>query len=134
MDDFAVADRSDEMIFEATRAVRINRSTVVLRQLKSSQAKRRGRRALEVLKKLARRQMMYDSYALQVHGYITSENATEEDNGPFILVHGEPKNISWCLWNVFPSGSKELFQDFDTAKHSIRVEEGSYNQQARKQG
>ncbi|GJM93691.1 hypothetical protein PR202_ga10273 [Eleusine coracana subsp. coracana] len=59
MDDFAVADRvsvglhgrSDEMIFEATvrdPSSELYGSTVVLRQLKSSQAKRRGRRALEV--------------------------------------------------------------------------------------
>ncbi|KAK3164955.1 hypothetical protein QOZ80_1AG0027010 [Eleusine coracana subsp. coracana] len=109
MDDFAVADRvsvglhgrSDEMIFEATvrdPSSELYGSTVVLRQLKSSQAKRRGRRALEVLKKLARRQMMYDSYALQVHGYITSENATEEEDGPFILVHGYHGSYSLRHW------------------------------------
>ncbi|KAK3161452.1 hypothetical protein QOZ80_1BG0077260 [Eleusine coracana subsp. coracana] len=109
MDDFAVADRvsvglhgrSDEIIFEATvrdPSSGLYGSTVVLRQLKSSQAKRRGRRALEVLKKLARRQMMYDSYALQVHGYITSENATEEEDGPFILVHGYHGSYSLRHW------------------------------------
>lgn len=94
-------------------------STVVLRQLKSSQAKRRGRRALEVvfslilsycfnaveyvrnglvqlelvvwfqvLKKLARRQVMYHSYALQVHGYIAPGNAVEQEDVPLVLVHG----------------------------------------------
>ncbi|PAN29387.1 hypothetical protein PAHAL_5G222700 [Panicum hallii] len=99
MDDFAIADRvsvglhgrSDEMIFEATvrdPSSELYGSTVVLRQLKSSQAKRRGRRALEVLKKLARRQMMYHSYALQVHGYIAPGNAVEQEDVPFVLVHG----------------------------------------------
>ncbi|KAF7029989.1 hypothetical protein CFC21_041613 [Triticum aestivum] len=59
MADFTVADRvsvglhgrSDEMIFEATvrdPSSELYGSTVVLRQLTSSQAKRRGRRALEV--------------------------------------------------------------------------------------
>ncbi|KAM3331414.1 hypothetical protein ACQJBY_027417 [Aegilops geniculata] len=58
MADFTVADRvsvglhgrSDEMIFEATvrnPSSELYGSTVVLRQLTSSQAKRRGRRALE---------------------------------------------------------------------------------------
>jgi hypothetical protein len=64
-----------------------------------------------VLKKLAHRQMMYDSYALQVHGYITSGNATEEDDDPFILVHGV-RNYSYFLkliwlvlnWVVLLSG------------------------------
>jgi hypothetical protein len=108
--------QSDEMIFEATvrdpsRLVAWSKSgsansldrcsfvlilvlselygsTVVLRQLMSFQAKRRGRRALEVLKKLARRQMMYHSYAMQVHGYVTPGNDVEQDDGSFILVHG----------------------------------------------
>ncbi|KAL6615721.1 hypothetical protein ACP70R_037991 [Stipagrostis hirtigluma subsp. patula] len=108
MADFAVADRvsvglhgrSDEMIFEATvrdPSSELYGSTVVLRQLKSSQAKRRGRRALEVLKKLARRQLMYHSYALQVHGYITPGNAVEDD-GPFILVHGYHGSYSLRHW------------------------------------
>ncbi|OEL28407.1 putative plastid-lipid-associated protein 14, chloroplastic [Dichanthelium oligosanthes] len=99
MDDFAIADRvsvglhgrSDETIFEATvrdPSSELYGSTVVLRQLKSSQAKRRGRRALEVLKKLARRQMMYHSYAMQVHGYIAPGNAVEQEDVPFVLVHG----------------------------------------------
>ncbi|KAL6842679.1 hypothetical protein ACP4OV_027523 [Aristida adscensionis] len=108
MADFAVADsvsvglhgRSDETIFEATvrdPSSELYGSTVVLRRLTSSQAKRRGRRALEVLKKLARRQPMYDSYALQVHGYITPGNAMEDD-GPFILVHGYHGSYSLRHW------------------------------------
>lgn len=73
-------------------------STVVLRQLTSSQAKRRGRRALEVLKKLARRQIMYHSYAMQVHGYVTPSNVMEEGDGPFILVHGYHGSYSLRHW------------------------------------
>jgi len=73
-------------------------STVVLRQLKSSQAKRRGRRALEVLTKLARRQMMYHSYALQVHGYIAPGNTVEQEDVPFVLVHGYHGSYSLRHW------------------------------------
>ncbi|WVZ69428.1 hypothetical protein U9M48_018216 [Paspalum notatum var. saurae] len=109
MADFAVADRvsvglhgrSDETIFEATvrdPSSHLYGSTVVLRQLKSSQAKRRGRRALEVLKKLARRQMMYHSYALQVHGYIAPGNASEKGDVPFVLVHGYHGSYSLRHW------------------------------------
>uniref|UniRef100_A0A0D9V3P0 Protein kinase domain-containing protein n=1 Tax=Leersia perrieri TaxID=77586 RepID=A0A0D9V3P0_9ORYZ len=110
MDDFAVADRvsvglhgrSDELIFEATvrdPSSELYGSTVVLRQLMSSQAKRRGRRALEVvLKKLARRQMMYHSYAMQVHGYVTPGDDGVQDDCPFILVHGYHGSYSLRHW------------------------------------
>uniref|UniRef100_A0A0E0C5H8 Protein kinase domain-containing protein n=1 Tax=Oryza meridionalis TaxID=40149 RepID=A0A0E0C5H8_9ORYZ len=109
MGDFDVADRvsvglhgrSDEMIFEATvrdPSSELYGSTVVLRQLMSFQAKRRGRRALEVLKKLARRQMMYHSYAMQVHGYVTPGNDVEQDDGSFILVHGYHGSYSLRHW------------------------------------
>ncbi|KAE8769872.1 putative plastid-lipid-associated protein 14, chloroplastic [Hordeum vulgare] len=74
MADFTVADR----VSVGLHGRELYGSTVVLRQLTSSQAKRRGRRALEVLKKLARRQMMYHSYAMQVHGYVTPSKAMEE--------------------------------------------------------
>ncbi|KAK8933445.1 hypothetical protein KSP39_PZI015781 [Platanthera zijinensis] len=97
MSDFAVCDRvsvglqgrSDEVIFEATvrdSSSPLNNSRVVLRELTSLQAKRRGRRALEVLKKLVRRQLMYHSYAMQVHGYVSPSTSEEGDH--FILVHG----------------------------------------------
>ncbi|THU62587.1 hypothetical protein C4D60_Mb01t06680 [Musa balbisiana] len=120
--------RSDEVIYEAT--VRdpnspLYNSRVVLRQLTSVQAKRRGRRALEVgladlvqnnridfvqllalcvwiihlkalilmvlvifqvLKRLARRKLMYHSYAMQVYGYVSPSNIG--DDVPFTLVHG----------------------------------------------
>lgn len=109
MADFTVADRvsvglhgrSDEMIFEATvrdPSSELYGSTVVLRQLTSSQAKRRGRRALEVLKKLARRQMMYHSYAMQVHGYVNPSKATEEVDAPLVLVHGYHGSYSLRHW------------------------------------
>jgi hypothetical protein len=32
--------------------------------------------------------MMYHSYALQVHGYIAPGNAVEQEDVPFVLVHG----------------------------------------------
>ena len=42
----------------------------------------------QVLKKLAPRQMMYHSYAMQVHGYVIPSKAMEEADGPLVLVHG----------------------------------------------
>lgn len=39
-----------------------------------------------MLKKLARRKLMYHSYSMQVHGYVCSQ--AMEDEGSFILVHG----------------------------------------------
>jgi len=32
--------------------------------------------------------MMYHSYALQVHGYIAPGNTVEQEDVPFVLVHG----------------------------------------------
>lgn len=87
------------MIFEAT--VRNSKSPlynsrVVLRELSSVQAQRRGRRALEVLKKLARRQLMYHSYAMQVHGYISPSDC--EESRSFTLVHGYHGSYSLRHW------------------------------------
>ncbi|XP_072967578.1 probable plastid-lipid-associated protein 14, chloroplastic [Typha angustifolia] len=107
MSDFAVSDhvsvglqgRSDELMFEATvcdAESPLYNSRVVLRQLTSTQAKRRGLRALEVLKKLARRQFMYDSYAMQVHGYVSQIGSGND--GPFILVHGYHGSYSLRHW------------------------------------
>lgn len=41
---------------------------------------------LKVLKKLARRRLMYHSYSMQVHGYV--DPSTTGDYGSFTLVHG----------------------------------------------
>lgn len=41
---------------------------------------------LQVLHKLVRRRLMYHSYSMQVHGYISS--ATNSGHGSFTLVHG----------------------------------------------
>lgn len=40
----------------------------------------------QVLKRLARRQLMYHSYAMQVYGYVSPSYG--EDGNPFTLVHG----------------------------------------------
>ncbi|PKA65267.1 Serine/threonine-protein kinase STN7, chloroplastic [Apostasia shenzhenica] len=107
MSDFVICDRvsvglqgrGDEVIFEATvrdSSSPLHNSRVVLRELTSVQAKRRGRRALEVLKKLVRRQLMYHSYAMQVHGYVSP--STSEENGHFILVHGYHGSYSLMHW------------------------------------
>eukprot|EP00262_Sarcandra_glabra_P007698 TRINITY_DN2060_c0_g2_i2.p1 TRINITY_DN2060_c0_g2~~TRINITY_DN2060_c0_g2_i2.p1 ORF type:complete len:491 (-),score=45.18 TRINITY_DN2060_c0_g2_i2:486-1958(-) len=94
-----LAGKGDEVIFEAI--VRdshspLYNSRVVLRELSSTQAQRRGRRALEVLKKLARRQLMYHSYAMQVHGYISPSHSG--DDSSFILVHGYHGSYSLRHW------------------------------------
>ncbi|OAY82757.1 putative plastid-lipid-associated protein 14, chloroplastic [Ananas comosus] len=105
--DFAVSDhvsvglqgRSDEVIFEATVCdpkSPLYNSRVVLRKLTSIQAKRRGRRALQVLKKLARRQLMYHSYSMQVHGYVFDGESGNE--GLFTLVHGYHGSYSLRHW------------------------------------
>ncbi|KAJ6868108.1 hypothetical protein NC651_033221 [Populus alba x Populus x berolinensis] len=95
--DFKVLDRvsiglggwADEVVFEAI--VKDSNSPlynikVVLRKLVSTQAKRRGMRAIEVLKKLVRRKRMYHSYSMQFHGYISSPSS---GRGSFTLAHGD---------------------------------------------
>ncbi|MQL83778.1 hypothetical protein Taro_016266 [Colocasia esculenta] len=107
MSDFALCDhvsiglagKGDEVIFEAV--VRnsnspLHGSRVVLRQLTTSQAQRRGWRALEVLKKLARRHLLYHSYAMQVYGYVSPSSS--DDNGSFTLVHGYQGSYSLKHW------------------------------------
>ncbi|XP_024024177.1 probable plastid-lipid-associated protein 14, chloroplastic isoform X2 [Morus notabilis] len=71
-------------------------SRVVLRRLMSAQAQRRGKRAIEVLKKLVRRRLMYHSYSMQVHGYISS--ATSSGRVSFTLVHGYHGSFSLRHW------------------------------------
>ncbi|KAJ6868117.1 hypothetical protein NC651_033229 [Populus alba x Populus x berolinensis] len=78
---------ADEVVFEAI--VKDSNSPlynikVVLRKLVSTQAKRRGMRAMEVLKKLVRRKLMYHSYSMQFHGYISSPSS---GRGSFTLAH-----------------------------------------------
>ncbi|XP_052199745.1 probable plastid-lipid-associated protein 14, chloroplastic isoform X3 [Diospyros lotus] len=107
MSDFKVHDRvsiglggrADEMVFEAVvKDVHspLHNSRVVLRQLTSAQAQRRGKRAIEVLKKLARRRLMYHSYSMQVHGYV--DPSTSVDCGSFTLVHGYHGSFSLRHW------------------------------------
>uniref|UniRef100_M8C444 Protein kinase domain-containing protein n=1 Tax=Aegilops tauschii TaxID=37682 RepID=M8C444_AEGTA len=108
MADFTVADRvsvglhgrSDEMIFEAT--VRDPSRSV-------SGMEHTGQYEFfeptiitfffnSVLKKLAHRQMMYHSYAMQVHGYVTPSKAMEEGDSPLVLVHGYHGSYSLRHW------------------------------------
>ncbi|CAM8993403.1 unnamed protein product [Rhodiola kirilowii] len=103
MSDFTIADtvtiglggRADELLFEAIVTDShspLHNTKVVLRQLTSIQAQRRGKRAIEVLKKLAKRRLMYHSYSMQVHGYISSQT------GSFTLVHGCHGSFSLRHW------------------------------------
>ncbi|GAY45498.1 hypothetical protein CUMW_089910 [Citrus unshiu] len=98
MGDFKILDRvsiglsgrADEVVFEAIvkdSNSPLHNTKVVLRQLISVQAQRRGRRAIEVLKKLVRRRLMYHSYSMQVHGYVSSH--TTSGRSLFTLVHGQ---------------------------------------------
>ncbi|CAN6444690.1 unnamed protein product [Victoria cruziana] len=135
MSDFSLCDRvsiglagrGDEVIFEAIVRVPdspLYKSKVVLRQLTTSQAQRRGRRALEVLKKLARRHLMYHSYAMQVHGYVSPSNGA--DHGSFVLVHGYHGSYSLQHWlqlaNWLPTLEATLALDEECAR---RVGDGT---------
>ncbi|XP_011008412.1 PREDICTED: probable plastid-lipid-associated protein 14, chloroplastic isoform X2 [Populus euphratica] len=106
MSDFKVLDRVsiglggrvDEVVFQAI--VKDSNSPLhnikgVLRKLVSTQAKRRGMRAIEVLKKLVRRKLMYHSYSMQVYGYISSPSS---GRGSFTLVHGYHGSFSLGHW------------------------------------
>nr|DAD19196.1 TPA_asm: hypothetical protein HUJ06_020659 [Nelumbo nucifera] len=107
MSDFSVCDRvsiglggrADELVFEATVMdchSPLYKTRVVLRQLTSPQAQRRGRRAIEVLKKLARRRIMYHSYSMQVHGHVSQ--STDTNHSSFTLVHGYHGSYSLRHW------------------------------------
>ncbi|CAK9151618.1 unnamed protein product [Ilex paraguariensis] len=107
MSDFTIGDRvsvglggrADEAVFEAIVKdpnSPLYSTRVVIRQLTSAQAQRRGKRAIEVLKKLARRRLMYHSYSMQVHGYVCS--TTTGDHGSFTLVHGYHGSFSLRHW------------------------------------
>lgn len=107
MGDFTILDRvsiglsgrADEVVFEAIvkdSNSPLHNTKVVLRQLISVQAQRRGRRAIEVLKKLVRRRLMYHSYSMQVHGYVSSH--TTSACSLFTLVHGYHGSFSLRHW------------------------------------
>lgn len=91
--------RLDEVVFEGVvkdSGSPLYNTRVVLRQLSSAQAQRRGKRAIEVLKKLVRRKLLYHSYSMQVHGYISSPASGGSDS--FILVHGYHGSFSLRHW------------------------------------
>ncbi|KAK7350999.1 hypothetical protein VNO77_10113 [Canavalia gladiata] len=91
--------RSDEVVFEGMvkdSGSPLYNTRVVLRQLSSAQAQRRGKRAIEVLKKLVRRKLLYHSYSMQVHGYISLP--ASDGSGSFILVHGYHGSFSLRHW------------------------------------
>ncbi|KAF8379699.1 hypothetical protein HHK36_029143 [Tetracentron sinense] len=107
MSDFTICDRisvglggrADEVVFEAIvkdSHSPLYKSRVVLRRLTSIQAQRRGKRAIEVLKKLARRKLLYHSYSMQVHGYVSP--STTGDCSSFTLVHGYHGSYSLRHW------------------------------------
>ncbi|KAF5185570.1 Obp3-responsive protein [Thalictrum thalictroides] len=107
MSDFAISDsvsiglggRGDELVFEAmvrNSQCPLYNKKVVLRRFTSTQAQRRGRRSVEVLKKLVRRKLLYHSYSMQVHGYVDTPSETEQSS--FTLVHGYHGSYSLRHW------------------------------------
>ncbi|KAL3653620.1 putative plastid-lipid-associated protein 14, chloroplastic [Castilleja foliolosa] len=88
-----LGDRGEEVVYEATVK---DSSRVVLRQLFSTHAKRRGKRAIEVLKRLTQQRLMYHCYSMQVHGYVCS--STTGDTDSFTLVHGYHGGFSLRHW------------------------------------
>lgn len=107
MSDFEISDRvsiglggrADEVVFEAIvkdSCSPLYNTRVVLRRLTSTQAQRRGKRAIEVLKKLARRKLMYHSYSMQVHGYVCP--SAFGDHASFTLVHRNHGSFSLRHW------------------------------------
>ncbi|KAG6745594.1 hypothetical protein POTOM_050092 [Populus tomentosa] len=90
---------------------------VVLRKLVSTQAKRRGKRAMEVLKKLVRRKLMYHSYSMQFHGYISSPSS---GRGSFTLAHGYHGSFSLRHWlqqsDLFPTLVANLALDEESVR------------------
>ena len=87
------------MVFEAKvkdSGSPLYNTRVVLRQLSSAQAQRRGKRAIEVLKKLVRRKLLYHSYSMHVHGYISLP--ANGGSSSFILVHGYHGSFSLRHW------------------------------------
>ncbi|KAI4384842.1 hypothetical protein MLD38_002943 [Melastoma candidum] len=89
--------RADEVVFEAIVRDPLSPlydTKVVLRRLISAQAKRRGKRAIEVLKKLVHRKVMYYSYSMEVHGFASSSSS----RGFFTLVHGYNGSFSLRHW------------------------------------
>ncbi|KAJ8771581.1 hypothetical protein K2173_026758 [Erythroxylum novogranatense] len=112
--------RTDEVIFEAIVKdpnSHLYNTRVVLRQLISVQAQRRGKRAIEVLKRLAHRKLLYHYYSMQVHGYISSPSDAQNS---FVLVHGYHGSFSLRHWlqqsNWLPTLEATLALDEESVK------------------
>ncbi|KAF2287439.1 hypothetical protein GH714_039903 [Hevea brasiliensis] len=91
--------RADEVVYEAIvkdSSSPLYNTRVVLRQFLNAQAQRRGKRAIEVLKKLVRRRLLYHSYSMQVHGYVYSP--ATGGRSLFTLVHGYHGSFSLRHW------------------------------------
>eukprot|EP00250_Pteridium_aquilinum_P011210 c19909_g1_i1 orf=316-2409(-) len=93
-----LAGRGDEVVYEAI--VRkpdspLKGSKVVLRQLAGPRAQRWRKHAMQVITKLVRRTVMYQSYATQIYGYILPYGV---DKNVLTLVHGYYDNYSLHQW------------------------------------
>lgn len=93
-----LAGRGDEVVYEAI--VRnpnspLKGSKVVLRELAGPRAQRWRKHALQVITKLVRQAVLYQSYATQIYGYILPRGV---DKNVLTLVHGCYDNYSLHHW------------------------------------
>ncbi|KAH0860215.1 hypothetical protein HID58_088476 [Brassica napus] len=116
--------RADELVFEAVVQIPdspLFNQGVVLRKLNTTHAQRRGRRAIEVLKKLVRRRLLYHSYSMQVHGYIS--NSLRDDPYSFTLVHGCHGSFSIRHWLQQSDWLPTLEATLALDEESLKVEQ-----------
>ncbi|KAA3459927.1 putative plastid-lipid-associated protein 14, chloroplastic [Gossypium australe] len=116
-----LAGRADEVISEAIvkdSASPLYNSRVVLRRLTSARAQRRGRRAIEVLKKLVGRRILYHSYSMQVYGYVSSHKGGSHSS--FTLVHGYHGSFSLRHWLRQPDWLPTLEATLALDEESVR--------------
>ncbi|TYG42883.1 hypothetical protein ES288_D12G292500v1 [Gossypium darwinii] len=116
-----LAGRADEVISEAIvkdSASPLYNSRVVLRRLTSARAQRRGRRAIEVLKKLVGRRILYHSYSMQVYGYVSSRKGGSHSS--FTLVHGYHGSFSLRHWLQQPDWLPTLEATLALDEESVR--------------
>ncbi|KAE8672541.1 auxin-induced protein 6B-like [Hibiscus syriacus] len=93
-------------------------SRVVLRQLTSAQAQHRGRSAIEVLKKLVDRRILYHSYSMQVYGYVSSQKSGSHSS--LTLVYGYHAIFSLRHWLQQPNWLPTLEATLALDEESVR--------------
>lgn len=115
-----LAGRGDEVVYEAfvrNPESPLMGSKVVLRQLAGSRAQRWRKHAMQVITKLVRRAVMYQSYATQIFGYILPYGV---DKNVLTLVHGHYDDYSLHQWllceNWLPTLESRLALDEECSR------------------